>query len=178
MMLPGAGRVQVDESGAAGRVAHAFHQLTRVGTCFSDELITGMAQVVQVNAETGCGECATPNAAAEVGVPQWHAVWAGENQRIGLWLGEGVEVRADVGRDQGWYRHGALACVGLGRGEERLAASYLAELAGDADGPAVAIDVGALESGQFTPPQTAETGKEYRAPCIAGRSHRPGRRPG
>ena len=56
-MLPGAGRVQVDESGPAGRVAHAFHQLTRVGTCLSDELVTGMAQVVQVNAETGCGEC-------------------------------------------------------------------------------------------------------------------------
>jgi hypothetical protein len=67
-------------------------------------------------------------------------VRAGENQRIGRWLGEGV---------------------GLGRGEERLAASYLAELASDADGPTVTINVGALESGQFTPPQTAETGKEY-----------------
>ena len=158
MMLPGAGRVQVDESGAAGRVAHAFHQLTRVGTCFSDELVTGMAQLVQVNAETGCGECATPDTAAEVGVPQGHAVRAGEYQRIGFWLGEGVQVRADVGHDQGRYRNGALASVGLGRGEERLATGYLAELAGDTDGPAVTIDVGALESGQLTSPQAAEAG--------------------
>ena len=134
MMLPGAGRVQVDESGAAGRVAHTFHQLTRVGTRFSDELITGMAQVMQVNAETGCGERATPDAAAEVGVPQKHAVRAGEHQRIGFWLGEGVQVRADVGHDQGRYRNGALASVGLGSGEERLATGYLAELAGDTDG--------------------------------------------
>jgi hypothetical protein len=35
---------------------------------------------------------------------------------------------------------------------------YLAELAGDADGLAVTIDVGALESGQLTSPQAAEAG--------------------
>ena len=144
-------------------MAHAFHQLTRVGTCFSDELVTGMAQLVQVNAETGCGECATPDAAAEVGVPQGHAVRAGEYQRIGFWLGEGVQVRADVGHDQGRHRHGALASVGLGRGEERLATGDLAELAGDTDGPVVTIDVGALESGQLTPPQAAEATPRRRA---------------
>ncbi len=119
---------------------------------------------MQVNAETGCCECAVPGAAAEVGVPQGHAVRAGGHQRIGFWLGEGVQVRADVGHDQGRYRNGALASVGLGCGGERLATGYLAELAGDADGPAVTIDVSALESGQLTPPQAAKAGKEDERP--------------
>ena len=53
MMLPGAGRVEIDEGGAAGRVTHAFHQLTRVGARFSDELVPGMVQVVQMNVDAG-----------------------------------------------------------------------------------------------------------------------------
>ena len=69
-MLPGAGRVQVDESSAAGGVAHAFHQLARVGPCLSHELVTRMAQIVQVDIETGRDERGTPGTAAEVGVPQ------------------------------------------------------------------------------------------------------------
>jgi len=62
MMLSRAGRVQVYRSGATGRMAHAFHQFARVGACFGDELVTGMAQVMQVNAETRCYECGTPEA--------------------------------------------------------------------------------------------------------------------
>jgi hypothetical protein len=70
MMLPGASRVQVDESGVAGRVTHTFHQLTRIGACFRDKLVTGMTQIMQMNAEAGFGECTTPDATAEVSVPQ------------------------------------------------------------------------------------------------------------
>jgi hypothetical protein len=61
MMLPGTGRVQIDERGTAGRVAHAFHQLARVGARFSDELIPRLAQVVQVNVGAGRGEVRTPD---------------------------------------------------------------------------------------------------------------------
>jgi len=91
-------------------------------------------------------------------------VWAGEHERVGFRLGEGVQVRADVGHDQGRHRDGALASVGLGRGEERLSTGYLAELTSDADGPTVTIYVGALESGQLTPPQAAEARKENERP--------------
>ncbi len=77
-MMPGAGRVQVDEGGAAGGVAHPFHQLTRVGPSLSHELVTGMAQIVQVDIETSRDERGTPGTAAEVGVPQRHAMRAGE----------------------------------------------------------------------------------------------------
>jgi hypothetical protein len=41
-----------------------------------------------------------------------------------------------------------------------LASGYLAELAGDADGPPVTVDVSALESGQLALRQTAEAGQE------------------
>jgi hypothetical protein len=57
-----------------------------------------------------------------------------------------------------------LPASDLGGGEERLATGYLAALAGDTDGPAVTIDVGALESGQLAPPQAAEAGKEDERP--------------
>ncbi len=57
-----------------------------------------------------------------------------------------------------------LPASDLGGGEERLATGYLAELAGDKDGLAVTIDVGALESGQLTPPQAAEAGQEDERP--------------
>ena len=36
-----------------------------------------------------------------------------------------------------------------------MTSGYLAELAGDADGSAVTVNVGALEPGQLAPPQTA-----------------------
>ena len=53
------------------------------------------------------------------------------------------------------------------RGEEWLPSGHLAELAGDAgdaDGSVIAVDVGALESGQLAPPQAAETGQENERP--------------
>jgi hypothetical protein len=103
-----------------------------------------------VNGETGRGACRKPDSAAEVGVPQRHAVRAGEHQRIGLRLGVGVQVNADVSHDQGRYRDGALTGVGFGRGKEGLATGDLTELAGDTDGLAIAVDVGALESGQLS----------------------------
>jgi hypothetical protein len=59
-------------------------------------------------------------------------------------------VGTDVGHDQERHWDGAFASIGLGRREERLATGYHAELSGDADGLVVAIDVSALESGQFS----------------------------
>jgi len=83
VILPGTGRVQVDESGAAGGVAHAFHQFTRVGACLGDELVTGMAEVVKVDAETGCGECAIPDPTAEWTPPP--APWISTRWSAATW---------------------------------------------------------------------------------------------
>jgi hypothetical protein len=122
------------------------------------------AQVVQVNAETGCGECAVPGAAAEVGMPQGHAVRAGENQRIGFWAVKVSRCELTSATIREGIETVRLPASDLGGGEERLATGYLAALAGDTDGPAVTIDVGALESGQLAPPQAAEAGKEDERP--------------
>jgi hypothetical protein len=76
-------------------------------------------------------------------------------------------VRADVGHDQGRHRNGALPGVGFGRGEEGLTSGHLAELPGDADSLVIAVDVGALESGQLCPPQAAEAGEQDQRPAAS-----------
>ena len=40
--------VQVDKRGTAGRVAHAFHQLTEVGTGLGDQAIAGVAEIMKM----------------------------------------------------------------------------------------------------------------------------------
>jgi hypothetical protein len=37
-------------------VAHAFHQLTKVGSCVSGQLVASMAQVVQINVKSSRSE--------------------------------------------------------------------------------------------------------------------------
>src|SRR5262249_37950337 len=62
--------VQIDERGAAGRMAHALHQFAEVGPGLSAQDIPGVAQVVKVNVQAGHGEGGEPDAATEVWVPQ------------------------------------------------------------------------------------------------------------
>jgi hypothetical protein len=66
--------MQIDKRRSAAGVAHAFHQLTKVGSCVGSQLIAGMAQVMQMNVESGRGERGIPDRAAKVGVPQRLAV--------------------------------------------------------------------------------------------------------
>ena len=58
--------MQVDQCRPAAGVAHAFHQLTKVGARVCGQLVAGMAQVIQMNAKSGRGERGIPDLAAEV----------------------------------------------------------------------------------------------------------------
>jgi hypothetical protein len=51
--------VQVDQRGTAGRVAHAFHQLTEVGAGLGDQAVARVAQVMKVNVNAGRARAGT-----------------------------------------------------------------------------------------------------------------------
>jgi len=123
-----------------------------------------LAQVMQMNVKSGRGERGMPGAAAGVGVLQRLAVRAGEYQRLSVGQGESVQVHADIRHDHGGHRDGALASVGFGRSQVWRAIGHLAKLPGDADSPVLAVDVGALESGQLSPAQPAEAGGQDQRP--------------
>ena len=164
-MLPGAGRVQVDEGGAAGGVAHAFHQLTRVGARFGDELVPGMAQVVEVDvgrpvAASAGSQIRRRKLACRSGMPCGLVnTSASASGRVKVSRCEltSATIRAGIETVR-------LPASDLGGAEERRTSGHLAELPGDADGPVVAVDVGALESGQLAPPQAAEAGEQDQRP--------------
>jgi len=44
-----AGGVQVDQRGAAGGVAHAFHQLTKIRPGLGDQAVAGVAQIMKMD---------------------------------------------------------------------------------------------------------------------------------
>jgi hypothetical protein len=63
--------MQVDESGPCGAVAHPFHQLSQISPGVSDQDVSGVTQVMQVNAgQPGLRDRRQPYALAEVAVMQ------------------------------------------------------------------------------------------------------------
>jgi hypothetical protein len=50
-------------------MARPVHEFAEVGPGLGDELVTGMAQVVEVNVQAGCGQGGEPDPATEVGMP-------------------------------------------------------------------------------------------------------------
>src|ERR1700729_667587 len=80
-----------------------------------------------------------------------HAVRAGENQRISFWLGEGVQVRADVGHDREGIDTVRLPASDLGEARNGWRPATSQSWRAIRTVPAVTLDVGALESGQLAP---------------------------
>jgi hypothetical protein len=72
--LPVLGGVQIDERGAAAGVTHALHQLAEVSAGLGEEVVAGVAEVVEVDAgEAGGGERLRPGTTPEVAVPEQFA---------------------------------------------------------------------------------------------------------
>ena len=70
-------------------------------------------------------------------------------------------MRGEVRRDQLGYRHGAPTGLGLGRPENEPTAALFGQLPCDRHGARLDADVGAPQSCQLAPSQTAENGEQH-----------------
>src|SRR5690348_10326699 len=86
--------VLVDQRGPSGAVTHAGHEVSEAGTGTRSERVSGVAQVVEVEAgQADLGHRSGPVAGAlEVGAAEYAAVGAGEDERVGLVADEGAKV--------------------------------------------------------------------------------------
>jgi hypothetical protein len=88
------GGMQVDQRGAAGGVAHAFHQLTKIRPGLGDQTVAGVAQVMKMDVHAGLRQGGKPDPAAEVAMPQRLGCRAREQQRFRIMWRKRVQVRA------------------------------------------------------------------------------------
>src|SRR5262245_17816484 len=73
------GRVQIDECGPAAGVAHAFHQLAKVGSRLGGQVIACVPQIVEVDSlEIGGGDRGNPDPVPEDGVAERLSFRTGE----------------------------------------------------------------------------------------------------
>ena len=91
--------------------------------------------------EPGSLQGRQPDPAAEVGVPERPACWAGEHETISAGPGVGHQVSGQVRRDDIRNRYGALTSVRLGRPEHEPATALLVQLPNDLDRPGLNVDV-------------------------------------
>lgn len=107
--VPLSGAVLIDQRSARGAMTHPAHQFPKAGARSGRDVVAAVPQVMDMNARQPGRFCGLPLGVAEVGPPDLAALRADEDQAVMTGRSELAEVCLDLGQQERWQGHYALA---------------------------------------------------------------------